>query len=546
MQEQQNELETEHLAAHIDALIGNEGGSDFMKGMKQQLAAIDALPAAVYLFDEDEEILYCSALVEEEQGTIDAPDEVALDVLHEKRPGDYILFYRKEVVGLLRCAGSAQTHVMNQFAAVLGPALVAIQSHELIGSELRHMHERVNLLLEAGQLLRELDVDVLLVRILETMIRTVQAQVGAVFSVDADGGLQIRNAWGIQEAHADAILMQDGRRLVDVVFEQRIVHYYDSESITSDLDTSQLHAHLDAVLVMPLMTGDRCNGVVLVANPEDEFDSDTQQFGTAVCDMAAIALDNAVLVKSRLEKERLQSEMELATTVQMNMFPEAALDVEGLRINGDSKPCDETGGDYYTFLEQDSHVYAMIADVSGHGLGAALYTTMAHAVLQQQLHNGVDIVDCCNAVSQALGYSKSERFMTAALLDFNREEKTFRYVSAGHNPLLLIPASGDIQWLDSTGMPMGIMPDIPCEEAEEAVPFHSGDCIILYTDGFPEAMNADGVVYEEERMVEALCTAVRAGKDSRQIMDALYDDIDGFMKDEPFLDDLTLVVVICE
>jgi sigma-B regulation protein RsbU (phosphoserine phosphatase) len=408
-------------------------------------------------------------------------------------------------------------------------------------TQLREVREEVTQLLGAGELLRHLDVDVLLVKILETVMGAVRAEVGAVMTVDDQGVLHPRVVLGLKQEHVQAIRRRaDGRSIADLVQAQGEIVCLDTLEIEEQLDLSALGGHLTGLLALPLSSRDRTQGVVMLANPAVDFGVAERRLASTVCSLAAIALDNALLVKATVDRERMRRELDLAQSIQRQMYPGRGLTTDHLIVDGMSRPCDETGGDYYSFLKRDGHLLAMIGDVSGHGLGAALYTTMAHAVVQQQLRCRTAIEPAFEALNEALFHTQSGRFMTAALVDID-PQLGLRYVSAGHNPLLWIHC-GEVRWLPSVGMPLGIVPVGTFPPPSEAT-MAPGDLLILYTDGFTEAVNPAGELYGEER----LASVARRGWEARLTPEAMMllitADVDEWAAGRPHEDDLTMVVV---
>ena len=439
-------------------------------------------------------------------------------------------------------ADGYEQEVVDSLCRVLGPALAGAQQQELTLRELQQVHEQMRQVVSAGKLLHHMDLNTLLTRILEVVLEAVKAQVGAVLTLDDSNALTTRVTWGLREDHIEHMRTSEGERFVDAAFARLERICLSSEQVAAQLDLSELDAQLDGVLVLPLVSGARKYGIIFLANPERAFTDDLQRLGECVRDMAAIALDNNALVEQTLSQQRIEHDIEVARGVQLAMYPDSDLVHKHLTLTGHSRPCDETGGDYYTYIEREGHVYAFIGDVTGHGLGAALYTTMAHAVTQLQLNSGCDIADGASAINTALGYSNQGRFMTAALVDIDVEANTFTYVSAGHNPLLWIH-DGEVVWLDSTGMPLGIMPDMPCEKAPETYTLSPGDVLLLYTDGFPEAANPEGVYYEEERLSAMVQEVVNTTHDPHAVKAQMYETIDSWLETNKQADDLTVVVI---
>ena len=520
-----------------DALLEAESSSTLLKRLQELIDLSSAAPALLYLADNQAKVYYPAAAFGTSRDVPDLPMGQPL-AAHQ-----FALHSHREAIGLLVInPESADTATIGRLCSILGPVLNHIHRQEVTARELRLAREQITHLLTAGDLLRHLDVDVLLVKILETVLTAVQAEVGAVVVPDESGTLIPRVTWGLREKHIDHILDRaSGQRLVDVVAEKGALRCIPSEEISNQLDLTGLDAKLSGVLALPLTSRGSAKGVVLLANPAEAFGPAQQRLAETVCSLAAIALDNAVLVKAMVDGERLKQEMDLARNVQASMFPLGGLCSGKLVLEGCSRPCSETGGDYYTYVDHDGRVVTMIGDVSGHGLGAALFTTMAHVLVQQQFRVGTPPEPCFRLLNEGLYHTQSGRFMTAALVDLDPSDGTFVYVSAGHTPLLWLH-DGKAQWLESCGMPLGIMdggdwPISPVYQASE------GDYLILYTDGFTEGTNAKGEPYEEERLGQIALKGAGLGLDPTTLMTLINADIDEWTTGHPHDDDLTMVVI---
>lgn len=510
-----------------------------MLRLEDLLAGAQALPARLYLFDGDQRVFFAASGMGcdcDVPDVLPSADGIFAARLHPLRS-------HGEWIGLLEILG-AQTYdvaLVEQLGALLAPTLMSIHRHESLVQELREVREEVTQILGAGEMLRQLDYDMLLVKILETMMSAVRAEVGAVLTQAEDGALKPRVVLGLQEAHVQAMCYRDGSSLVKTVFDQGKAVCLDAQGVTDELDLAGLGANLTGVLALPLVTRGTSLGVVMLANPAGAFGPAQRRLAETVCGLAAIALDNAVLVKSTLDRERMQRELELAHSIQAQMYPARGLANEHWQVEGSARPCTETGGDYYTFLKRDGRVVAMIADVSGHGLGAALYTTMAHAIIQQQLRCGARLEPAFEALNEALFQTQSGRFMTAALVEFDPANSTFSYVSAGHNPLLWIH-QGEVVWLESCGMPLGIVP-VGAFPPPPPATLASGDCLILYTDGYTEAVNAAGELYGEDRLAAIVRQGWAAKVSANDMRLLISNDVDAWVAGRPYDDDLTMVVI---
>ncbi|MBA3938361.1 MAG: SpoIIE family protein phosphatase [Planctomycetes bacterium] len=530
------------VAEIADALMGVESSAALLARLEDLLARLGALPARVYLFDADSGSFYAAAGL----GCAKAAPEIPLLRPDAAPAHHHLLRSCGEWVGLLEIL-TTEPHDRNLvalLAALLGPTLIAVHRQAGLIDEVTQLGREVRELVTAGELLRHLDVEVLLSRILETAIFAVRAQVGAVLIADEQDRLTVGAALGLSEEHIAAIQGRDGRSIAAVVQDGGLAICVGADEVRERLDLTALEAQgvsLTGLLALPLTIRGRGRGVVLLANPEGDFNAGERRIAETVCSLAAIALDNALLVKGTLDRERLQRELDLAHSVQEQMYPDGGLTLGGLTVAGSSQPCDETGGDYYTYLTRNGCVLAMIGDVSGHGLGAALYTTMAHAIIQQQLRAGAALEPAFGVLNEGLFHTQSGRFMTAALVEIEPQTLAITYVSAGHNPLLWIHA-GAVRWLESCGMPLGIVPvgDFPPPPGDRLAP---GDMLILYTDGFVEAVNGAGEVYGDERFAAAALIAWREGMGPAETVALITTEVDVWSAGHKHEDDLTMVVV---
>lgn len=515
-------------------LFAAETVEDLMGGLEKMLRHLRATPAALYLVDGRARVLYPAVGFGCTTPTADLPLPTG-----EATRNQHLLVCGNVAVGVLEVAEGADPTIV-ELCCLLGPALISRHRFELSAQEQAEQADQLAGVTAAAELLRHVEIDTLLVKVLETSMGSVRAQVGAL--VVSDGKtLHTRVTLGLRDEHVAALRLRDGRLVQDAVLSEGKPLCISAERIAADLDLSGLQAKLSGLLALPLATGDRRHGVVLLANPERGFGPTEQRVAQAVCGMASIAIDNALLVKSTVDRERMHKELDLAREVQMGMFPKAALAAGRIEVVGSALPCDETGGDYYTYLECSGRIVAAIGDVSGHGLGAALYTTTAHAILHQQLRAKAAIDVAFATLNISLAESHSGRFMTAAMVDLDATTGAFAYVSAGHNPLLWI-SGGQPKWLDSTGMPLGVMVDGVFGLAagnQLAV----GDLLVLYTDGITEAVNEAGEQFGDSRLVEATLTAMAAGADGAGVVATVLASLAGYAGKVPYGDDVTLVVV---
>lgn len=526
------------LGIIADELVGIESGSTLVDHLEEMLTRLDALPARLYLFNADEGVFFAAAGFgcTKEAPDLDPPGPDGLE------QGFFPLLSAGDWVGILQLShitpGNEQA--LRQLCILLAPVLMAVHRHQELTEDLTAARDEITKIISAGELLRHIDLEVLLVKILEGALDAVRAEVGAIITVEEGGLPRTRVTMGLREEHVQAMRLKDGTSVAETVLASGQPMVLNAAQVRSELDLGALDGHLTGLLALPLTTTrGEGQGVVILANPATAFDARQRRLAETVCSLAAIALDNALLVKATVDRERLSRELQLARTIQAQMFPEQGLSVGELHVVGMSKPCDETGGDYYTFGVRGDGAVGLIGDVTGHGLGAALFTTMAHALIQQQIHAGAPLDQAFLVCNEGLMHAQNGRFMTAAAVAM-AGDGTFSYVSAGHNPLLWM-RQGEARWLDSGTVPLGIM-SIPLVPLATPGRLEPGDLLVLYTDGFTEAPNGAREEFGEARLEAVVRRAWQEGLAPEQVMERVDAAVEAWTGGAPRQDDLTMVV----
>lgn len=248
-----------------------------------------------------------------------------------------------------------------------------------------------------------------------------------------------------------------------------------------------------------------------------------------------------------LERVKLKNDMTLAMEVQQNLLPGRPPALPGLDIAAMSLYCDETGGDYFDFLEfnQDdaSHADIVVGDVTGHGVSAALFMATGRALLRgramDQPGPGALLTEVNGLLCQDTHLTG--RFITLFFLRLDRTAGELVWCRAGHDPgLLYDPAADGFEQLMGNGIPLGAFAD--WTYTEERRPWLTpGQVLVLYTDGIHEARNRSDVMYGKERM-EAVVRR-EAGGAASAVINALVADLREFKAGLPLEDDVTLVVI---
>lgn len=245
------------------------------------------------------------------------------------------------------------------------------------------------------------------------------------------------------------------------------------------------------------------------------------------------------------DRMRMRESLSLAMEVQKNLLPSEDPVVKGLDIAAHSTYCDETGGDYYDFLdvsggEEDTLVVAL-GDVMGHGVAAAMLMATARGILRSRCTIPGSLAELLTHLNQMLvPDTGGTRFMTMQLITLNAERRELRWASAGHGPPIIYdPATDHFSELDGGGIPLGIYGEEEYEEYTESN-LAPGCIIISATDGLWEAKDEKDVLFGTERLQELIRR--NAQRPAAEISEAFRDALARHRGKAPQDDDLTFVI----
>lgn len=249
---------------------------------------------------------------------------------------------------------------------------------------------------------------------------------------------------------------------------------------------------------------------------------------------------------AEIERERLESELRLAREIHSRLLPAGAPQIAGLDLAGTSIPADRVGGDFFDYILEDRMtergrgVGLVIADVAGKGLAAALLMSSFRASLLSQAQHEANPAAILGEVNQfLLRVMEPGRFVTAFLGFLDPASGTLVYASAGHNPPLLVRATGESEELAESGMILGIMDGVQYPAGR--VELRPGDLLALYTDGVTEAQSAIGELWGEGRFLDLLRRS--AGASCAEIVARLLEELRAFEGTHGRSDDITALFV---
>jgi sigma-B regulation protein RsbU (phosphoserine phosphatase) len=293
-------------------------------------------------------------------------------------------------------------------------------------------------------------------------------------------------------------------------------------------------------LCVPLKAGGTVMGTLQVLNHTSggRFTKEDQRLLEGFAAIASLAMKKSQMHEVAIEKRRIQSELAVAKAFQARMLPERFAPPDDYRIAAINRSARQMGGDIYDGFTHADGYCVLVGDVSGKGPGAALWMASLSSLLHFLAGQGKDPLAELLTINRHLAdIMPIQTFITMFLGCFSNG--TLRYASAGHNPMLLYRRSRAIEWLPSTGLPLGILADCQCGFRE--VPLQPGDRLVLFTDGVTEAEDRRGEMYGEDRLVRVI---LRYGSQSPDfLVDRLYRSVRRFAGGREQSDDITILIV---
>jgi sigma-B regulation protein RsbU (phosphoserine phosphatase) len=254
------------------------------------------------------------------------------------------------------------------------------------------------------------------------------------------------------------------------------------------------------------------------------------------------------------EKERLQSEIEIAREVQNQLYPREAPATRTLRLKAVCQPARMVSGDYYDYeLIRNAQIAIAIGDVAGKGISAALLMATLQSSLRTQLQSAFEIATAAGnghstpslstsllvsrLNNQLFAYTSPEKYATFCLGIYDETSGAFTYTNAGHLPPILI-RDGVPERLDVNGTVVGAFPF--AKYGESRVDMLSGDLLVCFTDGVSEPENEYGEMFGENRLIDLV--ARNSHRSEEEIIEMVIDSVRQWTASEELQDDMTILM----
>ncbi|MBI9073126.1 MAG: SpoIIE family protein phosphatase [Melioribacteraceae bacterium] len=296
-------------------------------------------------------------------------------------------------------------------------------------------------------------------------------------------------------------------------------------------------------LIIPMQIKGENKGLILLGKRISgaEYSNSDIEYISSVGSLAIISIENAKLFKERLEKEKIEKDLELAKNIQKNLLPKKFPKLNSFEISAFNETARQVGGDYYDVVKLDKNrTLFAIGDVSGKGVQAALIMANVQAFLKSICKQNLPLDKSTDLINDLVSENTSGGgFITFFWGILNDETKELTYVNAGHNPPLLI-RHGEITKLKKGGMILGVMETLVPYEAE-IIQLEKDDVIVLFTDGITEAMDTEMVEFSDERLEEI--SLKYASLPAYELTSKIMEDVKVFTSGAEQSDDITSLIV---
>jgi len=463
------------------------------------------------------------------------------------------------VVGyVLSCSDDDCTRATREIATTLVNESVASKAYsefELnsLSTEILDRYEEINLLYDIGETLGAVfDTDTIYEIVLKKGTEVIRAQKAWIMILDKESeSLYLAAAKGLSQEEMAKFTVRLGEGMSGKVAEEgRPLLIEEAEQLPVNLlqgkDLCEIEPFVSyPMMSVPLKVKERVLGVMNMAekSSQEMFTAGDLKLLSAIASSAAISIYNSQLVEELKESERVKRDMEIAQRIQMGLLPKEPPRFGGVELAGRCVPAKNVGGDYYDFFTiSEDELGIVIADVSGHSIGAALMMATARSVLRTEVLQNSDpsvLLARTGAVMHA-DLAAAELFITMFYARYNRKTGALTYANGGHNlPFIYRVEDGECAIIDADGMLLGIVEGIHFDQGK--VRLNSGDILVLYTDGVTEAKNDAAEQFGED----TLYRIVQHNSDmtAQGLLDEVYRQVYQHSGTAAHHDDITMVVM---
>jgi sigma-B regulation protein RsbU (phosphoserine phosphatase) len=411
---------------------------------------------------------------------------------------------------------------------------------------LRQEQKIIATLSEASQaLISQMTMEDLLEEIMDLIAQNIPMDRGVLMLKEGKLGALVPKVVRIHDPLLSTQSVVVSRTILQTALEQN------SAILISDIHSDQrlreqesiVATHSHSAMCVPLWNNREIIGAIYsdrITLPQSFAEEDLRLLAV-LANLAALKIENVRLFEDSRQKVRMEQELITAERIQRNFLPKEDPVLPSYEISGNMWPCHHIGGDYFDFIPMGPGKLGLaIADVSGHGVSAALLMASLRSWLRALIAGTIDLAALAGRLNSAvLIESDGSSFISFFFAILDGATGLVAYVNAGHNPPVLLKRSGMVQALDSTGLCLGMFPFATYQT--QTITTDPGDILCLFTDGIIEGRNSEDEEFGTERLAARLgaCSSLRV----REILKEMHDAVSSFTSTPDPADDMTLVIL---
>jgi sigma-B regulation protein RsbU (phosphoserine phosphatase) len=451
--------------------------------------------------------------------------------------------------------------IVDSFLSDMGSRMESVYDiFSTVRTSLDQSRESLFVRLKASEIInRTLDLQIIMDDLLTLLLKEFKLDAAIIQIMDENGACSIKSYQGSNRRPInDQHWFTESRTYCEMARADRKAHFVnDSRLVPPGTFERTIAEGIVSCAHIPIMReGEAPLGVMSVYSKSisglftEEFvnllASLTGQFAQAVTIVREIeARDHERLQKEQalLKNARVLRDMEIAQQIQLSLLPESPPELFGIEMGGRCISAAHVGGDYYDFFKRDEQTVDMlIADVSGHSVGAALIMSEVRTLLRAQVnstHNASSILQNLNGQLYE-DLTRAELFITMFYAKYNASTGRLAYANAGHNhPMIHRKGQSTCIELDAEGLILGVKRSVVFEEL--TIELLKGDVLLFYTDGLTEATNPEGDMFENGRVCSLLGNVSHLAV--QEIIDSFYQAVTEFTGSTTLQDDISIVVL---
>ncbi|WP_224982671.1 SpoIIE family protein phosphatase [Geomonas agri] len=467
-------------------------------------------------------------------------------------------FVEKTLAGSL--GGAAAGAVVESFLSDIGSRMEPVYDiFSTVRTSRDQSREALFVRLRASEIMnRSLELDIIMGDLLELLLREFKLDLAVIRLLNDESVLQVRCYRGVggERLTAEDRILEIDTHVGEAFLGRRTEFLNDTAFITKPIAKEIFRREgIKSFAHIPIVSeGAQPVGILSVFS-RSIVGLFTEQFVELLESLAGQLAQAVRIVEEReakererrqkeaalLENARVTRDLELAKQIQLSLLPEHPPTLPGVRIASRCVPAAHVGGDYYDFFQRGDQVVDLVmADVSGHSVGAALIMVETRSVLRAQIQEPRSSSDLLKLLNELLhdDLTVAELFITMFCARYDSATRTLRYANAGHTRPLLFRAGTQME-LDAEGLILGVERSVAFEEQQ--VTLQAGDLLFIYTDGIIEAENGAGELFGIPRLCELIETMLDQEPDV--VIERVLSEVSSYAWPDPLQDDISMVVM---